>query len=162
MSEGKEVRLNPELLTFRELAYNEAEKKFHYKIDELRSECGGFRSGIANTSQNFTSFLTRLDSRSSGVTTGYASLVSAGFKFMLKEILCIATSAKVASASVRFIDNGTTKLTVKFFTGAVNANARTLHIKDLYGVKFQSSVIVKASTAGVSVHIGGLRWSVQA
>jgi len=165
MSEGKEVRLNPELLTFRELEYNEAEKKFHYKINELRSEVGGFKSGMSKTtgaSQNFCSFLTKLDSRSSGVTTGYASLVSGGFKFMLKEILCVATSAKVMSATVRVLDNTTQKLAVKFFTGAVGTNQRTLHIKDLYGVKFGSSVIVRCSTAGVSVHLGGLRWSVQA
>ena len=152
---GKEDRLNPELLTFKELQYSEADKRWYAKIHEIRSECGAFiqltdgASGV--TTGNLSTQLS--DTRKmGGILTGKATLTSAGIKFLLKEIL-VSASGALHDLEVGVWDGGVQKL------GVTISSAGVRHITDLKGCVFSSTCWVKADKAAVavSVHVGGYR-----
>ena len=149
-----EPRINPEVLLIKEKLYSETDGKWYRKIDEMRSEAGAFMSLATASSGDVTSQIT--DDRSAGGTlTGVGTLTSAGIKFLLREILVASETAAIVSVH----DGATTgnkKLRVNL------SGPMTKGFTCLKGARFSTEVRLHANTGPVSVHLGGLKYVLQA
>lgn len=141
-----EDRLDPELLTLKELQYCEADGRWYKKTHPERSEAGAFMSLGTATSLDLSTLLTKTET-----LTGVGSLSSAGMKFLLKSILCYSTK----KVTVTLKDGTSTKA---IFAVASGAN---VEFRDVHGMKFSTDCRIVTTTGDVAIHVGGLRLVLQ-
>ena len=153
-----EERINPEVLTIKEKLYSETDKRWYARMDEIRSQAGATKYSAAVGTGVITTQLTATDL----FTTGCATLTSAGIKFLLQDVSVAQTIA--AKAGTVYLWDGTActaasgkmRLAVRITTAA-----QTVQLQNLKGIRFSSAVRYKTTTAGISIHIGGLRLVLQ-
>lgn len=157
---GKEDRLNPEALTFKEKLYSETDKRWYAKMDQIRSEAGSFKSAAVGTGTLTTGLtITPL------LTSGDALLSTTGMKFLLKEVIITCATAGVVSlwdGTGCTAATGTQKLRVRFpTTTAIAHGPRTIQLTDIHGCRFSSAVRYRATGSIAHIHVGGLRLVLQ-
>lgn len=145
----------PDVLTLRELVQSMTDGTWNGKIDEIRSEAGGFLSLAAGAaSGNMSTQITKTD-----VLTGKATLASAGMRFHLRDIIIKNSAAKGATVT---ICDGTTAASVKkmvfnLTTGSTNTVGCMVNVRGIVGRYFSNTVRVQATTGAVAVALGGIR-----
>jgi len=147
-----EERIVPEVYTTKELVLGCPDMSWEGKIDEIRSEVGGYVSVAAAGSGTVTTALTK-----TGLLTGKGTLTSAGMKFLMRHIFVAHPSASVMSLTV--LDGATTAM-VLIVHGSANAWPMNLNLSA--SRRFSSSVHFKAGGGIARVAVAGLRLVIQA
>jgi len=134
-------------MTTREMVYGMPDMTWAPKVDEVRSEAGGWLSLAAGASADFASQITATD-----LLTGVGTLSSAGIRFHLRTLI-VAANGK---ATVNLVDGTSTKLTVKLTTaGMVALNDMKAHV-------FKTDCRAVGTSGIVRVTVGGIRETVLA
>lgn len=143
-----EDRMTVETLTLKELVWGAHDQTWREKIDEIRSQGGGFASIAAGASLDLASQITGTD-----LLTGRGTLSSGGIRFWLKDL--IVANVGTHESRVILYDSTGKKMYVYVTTGGTAGAA--VYLQGLHGKHFSTDCRVGTTSSAVKVTVGGIR-----